>query len=84
LTTKDAEAMKAKVLIEWDQTRDITAFFRAMEEAQSQAERWNIKVDRTGMTNHAVIQMQESGLFDRKFLREWEMREQHTKTWELR
>jgi hypothetical protein len=83
LTTKDAEAMKAKVLIEWDQTRDITAFFRAMEEAQSQAERWNIEVDRTGMTNHAVIQMQESGLFDRKFLREWETREHHTKTWEL-
>jgi hypothetical protein len=83
LTTKDAEAMKAKVLIEWDQTRDITAFFRAMEEAQSQAERWNIEVDRTGMTNHAVIQMQESGLFDRKLLREWETREQHTKTWEL-
>jgi DNA repair exonuclease SbcCD ATPase subunit len=54
-----------------------------MEEAQSQAERWNIELDRTGMTNHAVIQMQESGLSDRKFLREWETREQHTKTWEL-
>jgi hypothetical protein len=83
LTTKDAEAMKAKVLVEWDQTRDITAFFRQMEEAQSQAERWSIDVDRAGMTNHAVIQMQESGLYDRKFLREWETKEPHVKTWEL-
>jgi hypothetical protein len=33
------------------------------------------------MVNHAVIQMQECGIFERKFLRKWEMKPANEKEW---
>jgi hypothetical protein len=81
LTTKEQEDMKAKIKVVWDQTQDITTFFRRMEEELAKVERWSIKITPTEMVNHAVIQMQECGIFERKFLREWEMKPANEKEW---
>jgi DNA repair exonuclease SbcCD ATPase subunit len=82
LTTKQKKDMKKKIEFEWDQTKDISEYFTQMEETRIRLESWGVTVDDNDMVNAAVAQMQDSGLFDRKFLREWEQKDEHEKTWE--
>jgi hypothetical protein len=82
LTTKQKKDMKKKIEFEWDQTKDISEYFTQMEETRIRLESWGVTVDDDDMVNAAVAQMQDSGMFDRKFLREWEQKDEHEKTWE--
>ena len=52
-----------------------------MEEALSKNERWGNEISAREMVSAAVIQMQDSGLFDHGFLMLWEMKEDVEKTW---
>lgn len=81
LTTKQKKEMKKRIEIEWNRTKDITEYFQRMTELRVKLESWGVTVDDDDMVNAAVTQMQDSGLFDRKFLREWEQRPEGEKTW---
>jgi hypothetical protein len=82
LSTKEKRDMKKQIEMEWDQNKDLTEYFTAMEQTQLKLETWNITVESEDMVNAAVEQLQDSGIFDRKFLRQWEQRAEHEKTWE--
>ena len=81
LSTKEEEEMKDRVFIEWNQTEDIAQYFKNVEEAQYQAEKWECKVDQQQLVNHAVIQMLDSNIFEPKFLRDWEVKPKGEKSW---
>ena len=68
--------------MEWDQTTDIIDYFTRMENTQVKSERWGITIKMVNMINAAMEQMQDSGIFDHKFLCQWEQKEDHEKTWE--
>jgi hypothetical protein len=81
LTTKESKAMKKQSkLMESHRTH-----CRAMEgngESQGpQAERWDLVINDQDMVEHAYVQMDESGIFDKKHLMDWERKETHEKTW---
>jgi hypothetical protein len=52
-----------------------------MEKARAQAERWDLVINDQDMVEHAYVQMDESGIFDKKHLMDWERKETHEKTW---
>jgi methyl-accepting chemotaxis protein len=81
-TTKQKMQMKKEIYFEWDQTKDITEYFTALEQLQIKLDRWDIEVSMSDLVEAAVNQMQDSGLFDHKFLRDWERKPDHEKTWE--
>ena len=81
LDTEEQDEMKQRVKIEWDRTKDIRMFFKAMEDAQYQAEKWDVTIDQQDMVNHAVIQMKRSNVFEIPFLRKWEEKPKHEKSW---
>ena len=82
MDTEEQDAMKQRVKIEWDQTRDISIFFKDMEDAQYQAEKWDVTIDMQDMVNHAVIQMRRSNIYEPQFLRKWEEKPKHEKSWD--
>jgi chromosome segregation ATPase len=82
LTNKQKSMMKKEIEMEWDHTHDIQDYFTAMETKQMKLERWSITVETEDMVTAAVNQMQDSGIFDHKFMRGWEQKEEHMKTWE--
>ena len=46
-----------------------------MEDAQWKAEKWGVETSTQEMVNHAVAQMEDSGLFEDNFLMDWEEKE---------
>jgi hypothetical protein len=52
-----------------------------MEKARSQAERWWLIINEQDMVEHGVMQMIESGMFDKKHLMGWERLDDQEKTW---
>ena len=81
LDTEEQEEMKQRVKKEWNQTQDIRMFFKEMEDAQYQAERWDVTIDQQEMVNHAVIQMKKSNIFYPEFLRKWEEKPRAERSW---
>jgi hypothetical protein len=81
LTTKESQTMKAAIKVEWDRTNHIAQLWKKMEKARSQAERWGLVINEQDMVEHGVMQMMESGMFDKKHLMGWERLEDHEKTW---
>ena len=81
LTTKESKAMKKAIEIEWNRTEHIAVLWKEMEKARAQAERWDLVIDDQDMVEHAYVQMEESGIFDKKHLMGWERKETHEKTW---
>ena len=82
LTNKQKSARKKEIEMEWDHTHDIQDYFTAMETKQLKLEHWNITIKMEDMVTASANQMQDSGIFDHKFMREWEERGDHLKTWE--
>lgn len=66
--------------MEWDQTTDITKYFTTMKNTQVKFECWGITIEMIDMINAAMEQIQDSGIFDHKFLCQWEQKD-HRKTW---
>lgn len=83
LTTRERNELKNRIHIEWNQPEDIETFFKKMEEALYIAEKWDVTIDAQDMLNHAVLQMEDSNLFDSDFMMDWEEKEEHEKTWNL-
>lgn len=81
LTTREEDKMKEGFNLVWDRPEHIKNFFTRMERARSQAERWGVEIEDKDMVNKAVIQMQDSQMFDAKFLRDWERKPRHEQTW---
>lgn len=81
LTTKEKNKMKSRIEFEWDQTRDIMEYFQRMSEQRTKLESWGVTITDEDMVNQAVTQMQDSGLFDRLFLRKWEQKSDAEKNW---
>lgn len=82
LSTKEKQALKEAIKIEWNRGNDIATFFKDMEDAQWKAEKWGVDTSTQEMVNHAVSQMEDSGLFEDNFLMDWEEKEEHEQTWE--
>lgn len=82
LTTKEKKDMRNRIEFEWDQTRDIMEYFQKMTEQRTKLESWGVTITDEDMVNQAVAQMQDSGIFDRLFLRKWEQKADGQKTWE--
>jgi hypothetical protein len=80
--TKQKMAMKKEIYFEWDQSKDITEYFAQLEQVQIKLDRWEIEVKASDLLEAAVNQIQDSGHFDHKFLRDWETKPDHEKTWE--
>jgi DNA repair exonuclease SbcCD ATPase subunit len=74
--------LRDQIKIEWDQSKDIQEFFTEMEEARDKIESWGAtaNLDEEGR-DWTVEQMEDSGLFEEKFLRVWEMKPDAEKTW---
>ena len=81
LTTKESKAMKKAIEIEWNRTEHIAVLWKEMEKARAQAERWGLIINEQDMVEHAYVQMDESGIFDKKHLMDWERKETYEKTW---
>ena len=81
ITTKDKTEMRTKIDQEWDQTHNILEYFNVMERTQLKLERWGITNEMDNMVPAAVKQMQDSRLFDHKFLWDWETQEDDLRTW---
>ena len=81
LSTKEKTALKEAIKIEWNRGNDIATFFKDMEDAQWKAEKWGVETSTQEMVNHAVAQMEDSGLFEDNFLMDWEEKEEHEQTW---
>jgi hypothetical protein len=77
LTTRERNELKNKIHIKWNQPEDIKTFFKKMEEALYIAEKWDVTIDARDMLNHAVLQMEDSNLFDSDFMMDWEEKEEH-------
>ena len=69
------------VFAERDRPSHIVKLFKAMEKAKNQAEQWGLEMNEDQMVQHFVLQCQDSGLFNTKFLRDWERKPDHEKTW---
>ena len=82
LSTKDKKMMAKELEKEWDQTQDITTYFRYIEDTASKLDRWDIDCTESDMVTAAVDQMIDSGIFERTFLRNWEKKTEAEKTWE--
>jgi hypothetical protein len=53
-----------------------------MEDLQIKIEGWIPGLDTTeDAVDAATVQMKDSGMFDHKFMRDWEKRAPHLKTW---
>ena len=82
LTSKQRQQLRERIKFEWDQTKHITEYFTALEEMQLQIEGWlpdtNLDVE---VVETAGAQMRDSGVFDKRFLREWEKKADEEKTW---
>lgn len=82
LTTKQKRELKSELeMMEWDQTRDINEYFTKMEEKQETLDGWGVSATAEEMVLAAVAQMQDSGVFDSRFLRDWETKPDNEKTW---
>jgi regulator of replication initiation timing len=81
LSTKEKNELKKQVYIDWNQPEDIETFFKRMEDLEWQVEKWDVTIDAQDMVNHAVLQMQDSNMFEVKFLRDWEEKPDNTKSW---
>eukprot|EP00956_Cyclotella_meneghiniana_P023661 scaffold46524_cov44-Cyclotella_meneghiniana.AAC.1 len=81
LSTKEKTALKEVIKIEWNRGNDIETFFKDMEDAQWKAEKWGVDTSIQEMVNHAVAQMEDSGLFEDNFLMDWEEKEEYEQTW---
>lgn len=81
LKTKEKKELRKRIEFEWDQTQDIKEYFQRMIEQRTKLESWGIIITDEDMVETAVTQMQDSGLYDRKFLRQWEQKEDGAKTW---
>jgi chromosome segregation ATPase len=83
LTAKEKQKLRAQINdLEWDRTNHVTQFFTDMEDLQTKIEGWIPGLDLTDdAVDAATVQMKESGMFDHKFMRDWEKRAPHLKTW---
>ena len=74
--------MKKKIEFEWDQTVDINEYFQKLNAIAIKLDGWGVDVQPSDLVIAGVDQMQESGIFDHRFLREWEMKPEHKKSWQ--
>ena len=81
LSTKEKKKMSKELDREWDQTQDITTYFRYIEDVSTKLDRWDIDCSEGDMVTAAVDQMIDSGLFERNFLCAWEKKAEADKTW---
>jgi hypothetical protein len=81
LTNKQKALMKKEIEIEWDHTQECVEYFTSMEDKQMKLKRWGITIEMEDMVTVAVNQMQDSSIFDHKFLRQWEEKSDVDKTW---
>ena len=81
LTSKQEIELKKEIEMDWDVSRDIKEYFTKMEQKQETLEGWGVQVTAKEIVLAAVVQMQDSGLFDQRFLRDWEMKTPAEKTW---
>jgi hypothetical protein len=82
LTNKEKKEMRKKIEFEWDQTMDIKEYFDKLDREAVKLDRWEIDVQPSDLVVAGVDQMQDSGIFDHKFLRTWEMKPENEKTWQ--
>ena len=82
LTSKQKKELRDQLRIEWEQSKDIQEFFTEMEEKQTKIESWGVTNMDEEALEWAVSQMIDSGLFEERFLRAWEMKPEVEKTWE--
>ena len=81
LSSKEKKTMYEAVFAEWNRPSHIVKLFKAMEKAKNQAERWGLEINEDQMVQHVALQCQDSGMFDTKFLRDWERKPENEKTW---
>ena len=82
LTNKEKMAMKKRIEFEWDQTVDINEYFQKLDTIAVKLDGWGVDIQPADLVIAGVDQMQESGIFDHRFLRTWEMKPDHEKTWQ--
>ena len=82
LTNKEKKEIRKKIEFEWDQTSDIKEYFDKLDRKAVKLDRWEIEVQPADLVVAGVDQMQDSGIFDHKFLRAWEMKPENKKTWQ--
>ena len=82
LTNKEKKEMRKKIEFEWNQTMDIKEYFDELDRKAVKLDRWEIEVQPSDLVVAGVDQMQDSGIFDHKFLRAWEMKPENDNTWQ--
>jgi hypothetical protein len=83
LTAKEKQLLRAQINnLEWNRTDHITQYFTDLEDLQIKIEGWIPGLDTTeDAIDAATVQMKESGMFDHKFMRDWERKAPLEKTW---
>lgn len=82
LTAEERTKLKKGIELEWDQTKHITQYFVAVEDEQIKIEGWipGCNLDEEVM-DAALMQMKACGLFDHRFMRDWDRKTAVEKTW---
>lgn len=83
LTAKERTNLRAQIhQLEWNRTEHITKYFTDVEDLQIKIEGWIDGLDTTADAMDATtVQMKDSGLFDHRFMRQWERKPEAEKTW---
>jgi hypothetical protein len=76
-TNHKAENGHEEIYFEWAQSKDITEYFAQLEQVQIKLDRWEVEVKELELVETAVNQIQDSGFFDHKFLRDWKRKPDH-------
>ena len=82
LTHQQREEMRKKIELEWDQTMDIKEYFDKLYREAVKLDCWEIEAQPSELAVAGVDQMQDSGIFDHKFLRAWEIKPEKEKSWQ--
>ena len=84
LTAEERTKLKKGIEFDWDQTKHITQYFVELENEQIKIEGWipGCNLDEEAM-DAALVQMKACGLFDHRFMRDWDKKPVAEKTWTL-
>ena len=81
ITNADREDLDKEFRKEWDQSDNITTYFRQLELIEKKMKRWKMEVTEGAKVVRAVGAMYASELFDEKEMMTWENKTDNQKTW---
>ena len=80
VTNKDKVQLKKEVFIKWEQPQVLSAYFKQIEKARKQLEKWSVNMSNNDIVIHIVNQMYELIWFSEDTMTKWEESNDNSKT----